>query len=219
MSTLTVFGIEIPEGIHTLDTFREWVATLDEHAPRVHFYEGRVDLDMSPQHYRSHGPVVSAIARRLATLAEELDLGRYFIPPSWVTVGTAGLSTEPDGFLVKWGTLTSGQVRVNPTRETELLGRPDMVLEVVSKSSAKKDLVELPEAYARAGVPEYWIADARGEAIDFRILVLTADGSYQAQAASADGWIQSKVWGRAFRLERFLDRAGLTDFRLLVREV
>ncbi len=219
MSTLTVFGIEIPEGIHTLDTFREWVATLDEHAPRVHFYEGRVDLDMSPQHYRSHGPVVSGIAKRLASLAEEMDLGRYFIPPSWVTVEAAGLSTEPDGFLLKWASLTSGQVRVNPMRETELLGRPDMVLEVVSKSSAKKDLVELPEAYARAGVPEYWIADARGETLDFRILVLASDGSYHAQSASADGWIESPVWDHAFRLERFLDRAGLVDFRLLVRGV
>ncbi|MBI4618187.1 MAG: Uma2 family endonuclease [Planctomycetes bacterium] len=213
MSSITVNGLEIPAGALTLEGFREWVALQGEDAPRVHYSRGRVHIEM-PQDCVKHGPVVFAINDVLRALTRELDTGRYYEPPTWITDDRSLLSTEPDGFFVSWASLESGRVRINPDRSIELLGRPDMVLEVVSKSSERKDRSELVSDYAGAGVPEYWIADGRTEPLVLRILVLSGEGAYREEPADAEGWSFSPTWGRRFRLVRFLDRAGLTDFRL-----
>jgi len=51
----------------------------------------------------------------------------------------------------------------------ELEGTPDMVLEVVSASSVVKDTETLLQLYWQAGIPEYWLVDARGEALEFTV--------------------------------------------------
>jgi Uma2 family endonuclease len=89
-------------------------------------------------------------------------------------------------------------------------------VEVVSASSVRKDRVLLREAYRRAGVPEYWVIDARGDAIHFDILLLGSDGYF---ASAHPGSTQSsRVFGRAFRLERERDRLGQWRYRLRVAE-
>lgn len=214
MMHLTVYGLEIPGETETLDGFRDWVASLGEDAPRVHFSRGRIHIEMPPQNLASHEPLGRAINWVLIKLTADLDLGRYFAPPSWFTEQAVGLSTEPDGYLVRWATLESGQVRINPDRPIEMLGRPDMALEVVSKTSQQKDLKDLARDYARAGVSEYWIADGRAGDPTLRILLLQESGTYQDQAPDNDRWLFSPMWRRRFRLRRFTDRAGLVDFEL-----
>lgn len=172
MATITAYGLEIPGQALSLDGFREWVASMGESAPRTCFSSGRLHIEMSPQDDLTHAPVVHAINDVLAALTAERDSGKYFRPPSWFTDVGADLSTEPDGFLVRWDAIEGGRVRVNPDRPSELLGSPDFALEVVSKSSRKKDTVELVEDYARAGIDEYWIADALGDEPQLRILAL-----------------------------------------------
>jgi Uma2 family endonuclease len=211
---LTVHGIEIPWSAQTLDGFRTWVATLDEHGPRVSFARGKLHVEMSPQSYDTHEPLVQAINVRLSELARALDVGRYFLPPSWFTHEPTELSTEPDGFFARWSSLEGGDLRVNPERSVEALGRPDMALEVVSASSQRKDLVEHVTDYAMAGISEYWIADARHDEISFRILVLGADGTYVDSTPDADGWARSPIWQRSFRIRRLPPRAGFHDFTL-----
>ncbi len=217
MRSITFDEVEVPESAFTLEGFREWVASMGEHGPRVHFWRGRIHLEMSPQNYKGHEPIVHAVDECLGRLARELDRGRFFFPPSWITHPT-GLSTEPDGFLVLWESFEKGLVQISPERESELLGRPDLALAVVSPSSRKKDLRDLVKGYAAAGTSEYWIVDVRKKgAFVFRILVLDPDGAYVDQETDPDGWIASPLWGRSFRLERFVDRAGLDDYRLVVR--
>lgn len=216
-ATITVEGLEIPVEVGTLEGFRNWVATLDERGPRVSFARGKVHVEMSPQDHRTHGPVSGEINRVLSTLARELDLGKYFMAPSWFTHAPSGLSTEPDGFLILWESFQSGRVRLNPERPTELLGAPDWVLEVVSETSVKKDLEDLYASYEEAGVREYWIADARGASPSLRILTAGADRRFIDVAPEADGWLRSSVFARTFRLISFTDRAGLRDYRLDVR--
>ena len=211
---LTIFGVVVPWDARTLDGFRRWAATLGERGPRVSFARGRMHVEMTPQNYDTHEPLVAAINTALRGLAHELDLGRYFLPPSWFTHEAAALSTEPDGFFATWRTLQEGLLIVNPARRTEMLGRPDMVLEVVSDTSARKDLLEHVEDYAAAGICEYWLADARSPELVFRILTLAPDRTYVAQPMDTDGWVASPLWGRRFRIRRFIDRVGLSDFAL-----
>ncbi len=214
---LTVYGLEIPANVHSLAGFRAWVASLgEERRVRATFASGEVFVDMSPQSYKTHEPLVEAINRVLLNLAAESDLGHYYLPPSWITAEDS-ISTEPDGFLVFWERLRSGVVRVNPENEAELLGRPDMTLEVVSRSSTRKDLEVLVRDYAQAGIGEYWIADARHDELIFLIQVLR-DGHYLPQAADEAGWVASPIWRREFRLRRVTNPAGLSDFLLEMRK-
>lgn len=209
--------ISAPKDAQTLVGFRAWVASFDEHGPRASFARGVLHVEASAQCQYTHEPLVAAINIALRTLATSLDLGRYFFPPSWFTHEPSALSTEPDGLFALWPTLERGELRLNPDREVELIGRPDMVLEVVSKTSHRKDLVEHPTDYALAGVREYWIADARTADIGFRILTLGADASYVDVPSDADGWIASPLWGKSFRVRQLPERAGLRDFALDVR--
>lgn len=116
-----------------------------------------------------------------------------------------------------WGSFERGDVRINPERKIEMLGRPDMALEVVSKTSERKDLQELVHDYARAGVREYWTADARGDERLLRIGHWDHAGIFLAVAPDAEGWCESRIWGEQFRLKRFTDRAGQLDYELEVR--
>ena len=178
------------------------------------FSSGRLHIEKSPQDYKTHSPVVDAINDVLVALTKERDLGRSFRAPNWFTDEGSSLSTEPDGFLVRWGSIESGRVRINPERTSEMLGRPDMVLEAVSKSSRKKDTVELVADYAAAGIEEYWIADALGADPELQILSLGASNRYTRIGCDGEGWIESPLWQAAFRLVRIPGRVGWIDYRL-----
>jgi Uma2 family endonuclease len=89
-----------------------------------------------------------------------------------------------------------------------------MVLEVVSNSSVEKDTDILPEAYARAGIPEFWRIDARA-GVSFEVFRLTPEG--YAPSREADGWWRSEAFGRSFRLTAATDPLGDPTYRLEVR--
>ena len=66
----------------------------------------------------------------------------------------------------------------------------------------------------RAGIPEYWLVDARGSEIAFQILNRRKTG--YAAARVVDGWRRSRVFGRSFRLVRTAVRLGLWEYTLEV---
>lgn len=204
-ASLLVDGLEIPAEVHTLDGFRTWRASLGERAPRACFVAGEVHVELSPQDWRSHLSVASDLNAQLALLARRLDVGRYFEQGGWLTNESAALSTEPDGLLVRWETFAAGEARVDGC---ELRGRADMVLEVVSRSSERKDTVRLVDAYARARVGEYWIVDARSGPPQVRVLDLSAPSPREV-GPDADGFFPSRAWGGSFRLCWGHDRIGL----------
>ncbi len=76
-------------------------------------------------------------------------------------------------------------------------------------------LNQLREAYHRAGVPEYWLVDARSEEIPFQILYRRKRGYVAAPVPG--GWQASRVFGRSFRMRRRRDESGLWEYTLEVR--
>ena len=123
---------------------------------------------------------------------------------------TAGLSAEPDVVAVLWESLRQGRIREIPGakakegRFVELEGAPDLIVEVVSDSSERKDLERLPRLYAAAGVPELWLVDSRGKDLAFAIHIL-GSGGYQRQPADSEGWCESPLLDRRVRLVRWLN--------------
>ena len=124
----------------------------------------------------------------------------------------ASLSTEPDLMFCSWESLESGRVRYveaveGSERYVEVVGSPDLVVEIVSRSSVYKDTQALPPLYFAAGVSEYWLIDARGAEIDFRLKV-RGDAGWNDTESDSEGYYQSNVLGGRFRLGRELNRVG-----------
>src|SRR5207245_883200 len=96
----------------------------------------------------------------------------------------------------------------------ELIGSPDMVLEVVSPTSVEKDTVRLVELYHRARVREYWLVNPLG-ALDFKIYRYAARKFTEVRPNR--GWLRSEVFGQSFRLLETVDELNLPEFTLEVR--
>ena len=138
----------------------------------------------------------------------------------------ADLAGEPDTVFVSNEAFAAGRVKLVPGKDggyVALEGTPDMVLEVVSDSSEKKDNQTsekkdnqtLFEAYFAAGVPEYWLVDARGKDAEFA--VYRRGAKKYTKVREQDGWVKSAVFGKSFRLTRGSDPQGNPEFTLEVR--
>ena len=92
-------------------------------------------------------------------------------------------------------------------------GPPDLIVEIVSDSSVTKDTRRLPAAYFRAGVREFWLADARGDEPVFVIHSPGPDG-FEPAVRDADGFQPSAVLGCRFRLDAARDQDGNWEFDL-----
>jgi Uma2 family endonuclease len=213
-------GITIPAGITDLASFRQWTyASNYPERGRITYLHGLIRVDLSMEQLYSHNQVKHEIGVVLGAFVKTASLGRYMPDGMRISNEEADLSTEPDGMFATYATLREGRLRRIPGRHPgviEVEGTPDMVLEVVSDSSVTKDLRELPEAYRRAGVPEFWRIDARAPEVRFEVLRLTESGYIQAE--EADGWWRSVVFGRSFRLTQQGDPLGEPLFTLEARE-
>lgn len=211
----------VPTSATTLDGFRDWV-TADEYPNRgrVSFLGQEIVIDMSPEELETHNKVKTAVCTRLALLNDELDLGEFYSDRTLVTNTDVGLSTEPDGVFVRYETSEAGGIRLlsrqdEEGRYMEMAGTPDWVLEVVSRYSVREDTARLRDLYYRAGVPEYWLINARGADILFQILTQRR-GDY-AVVRPRSGWLRSRVFPASFRLERERNRVGRWKYQLLVQ--
>jgi Uma2 family endonuclease len=202
---------QVPLSAHALPGFREWVRTLPEKA-KVALLDGEVFIDMSNEDFERHVSLKGAIFAAIYRMMLDEDLGQVYQDGGLVTNEAAKLASNPDAVAVLWRTLEKGRVKLHSEegRCTELQGSPDWVLEVVSPSSVTKDTRNLRRSYHAAGIPEYWLADARRN-LSFTILHHRKAG-YVA-AADEDGWQWSKVFGRYFRL-RLETRHGLRQYAL-----
>jgi Uma2 family endonuclease len=215
-------SLEVPASAFTLPGFRAW-ATAEGFPERVRvtFIGGEITLDMSNEELETHVLVKGEIARVLMTLNRELKLGKFYPDGALLSNEAGDVSNNADATFVSWESIDNGRVRLVPREGVqgqyiEIEGTPDWVLEVVSLSSVAKDTRRLREAYHRAGIPEYWLVDARGADIAFQVLLHRKNG-YVA-APNKDGWQRSRVFGRSFRLLREHDRGGLWEYTLHVRE-
>jgi Uma2 family endonuclease len=121
--------------------------------------------------------------------------------------------------FISFDTFASGHARLvakvtgEAGRYIEVEGAPDLVVEIVSDRSVAKDTVRLPAAYWQAGIPEYWLMDARGEELVFYIF-RRGVSRYEPAPVDAEGFQHSAVFDRHFRLSRHRDRRGGWAFDL-----
>jgi Uma2 family endonuclease len=202
--------LDIPEWVTSLAAFRRWTQELDfPEKGNIWWLRGKVWADMSSEQLFSHLEVKSEVLAVLRMLVRKGDLGFMWADGLLLTNERADLSGNPDATFISHEALADGRVvLIEGKREgyTEAQGSPDMVLEVVSKRSEKKDYTILREDYFTAGVREYWLVDARQNPPSFEILKRGTDGFVASRRQG--GWVKSAVFGCSFKLDIKQNRSG-----------
>ena len=213
--------LRIPASALSLDGFCRWM-----HSPRfpehrkASFVNGEVYVEMSPEELLGNNTAKGDIFGHIWTYSNTHDLGQAFADRAMLVNTAANLSTEPDVMFCRWETFSTGRVVLKKSTDTgkqivELHGSPDLVVEVVSRSSARKDLRDLPVAYHRAEISEYWIVDPRKQDLVFRVLVRQPAG-YVDAPIDADGFCPSQVLKARVKLSRAPTRIGGWRYRLQI---
>ena len=210
--------VRVPPDVSDLAAFRRWVhsAHLPEKLP-VHFLRGDVWIDCDRADSLANILIRGELTAVLANLVRAGRAGDFVPAGVLWSNDRAGFATLPDGFFFTRDSLKSGRVRFSnggrpKAHATEVIGTPDVVIEIVSDVSEEKDTEWLRADYSTAGVPEYWLIDAREEEIRFDVLVKGQRG-YRANG-TINGWVRSKVFQKAFRLIRSEDQHELPEFTL-----
>lgn len=142
------------------------------------------ELLVSPSPNRAHQRLSVRLFMTMISNVQQHRLGEVLYAPVDVRLGVHDV-VEPDILFIR------ADRRVIYQKSGVVEGPPDLVVEIVSPSSSSIDPIRKAALYARAGVPEYWLADP--EHRTFRMLVLR-DGIYR-DAEPVDGRFHSTVVG------------------------
>ena len=140
-------------------TYKEYAA-LPNDGHRYEIVDGVLYMTPSPTEW--HQTVAGRIFRLLAAHVEDNGLGRVYIAPLDVELAPY-VVVQPDILVI----LNENRDRITMSR---IIGAPDVVVEVTSPGTAAYDRREKQDAYARAGVPEYWIVDPSAQTVDVLVL-------------------------------------------------
>jgi hypothetical protein len=214
--------VDIPAEVVDQASFRRWARSNSfPERGRFAWLNGLVWVDLSMEKIYSHGRAKMQFSIVLGGLIESGGLGLFLADRTLLTHTGAGLSVEPDGLFVSYAALQGGRVqRIEAASEDDYVefdGSADMVLEVVSASSVRKDTVDLPKRYFEAGVTEYWLVDARKSPVRFDLFKRGAK-KYTATRRQAGGWLRSEVFSRSFRLTAQTDPLGDPQYTLAARD-
>jgi Uma2 family endonuclease len=211
--------VTVPSWVITLDDFHRWLDMDDiPERARVWFIKGNVWVDISMEQLFTHVQVKTKFIIKVGGLVETEHSGLFLADGAYLTSFEADFSGVPDALFTANESLASGGVTlVEGAVEgfLKIVGSPDMVLEVISQSSVKKDTEILKEAYWQAGITEYWLVDARKDPLRFDILSHTSKGYVPARKQA--GWVKSAVFQKAFRLAKKTNALGHPDFVLDMR--
>ena len=151
-------------------TYRDYTE-LPEDGRRYEILDG--ELDVTPSPMIRHQVVVRNLFRLLDRHVDERLLGTLLFAPTDLILADTTV-TVPDILFV-------AADRSSVITERAIEGPPDLVVEIISPSTRRKDRSTKAALYARYGVRCYWIVDP--EAQSFEAFVL--DGSAYRLAVQA----------------------------------
>ena len=134
-------------------TYQDYCATPDDE--RYELLDG--NLMMVPAPNRKHQEVLVRLTLKLGNFTKEHGLGTVYVAPFDVVLSDTDV-VQPDVLFISRArehTITADNVR----------GAPDLVIEILSPSTADRDLGYKYDLYGRHGVLQYWIVDPMAETI------------------------------------------------------
>ena len=102
--------IEVPLNMRSLADFRQWALSDDfPETGRIDFIAGRIEVDMAPEDFFSHGGVKTEFTYVLTHRVKQLRIGYLRIDRTRISSPEGDLSAEPDIALISHETLSSGR--------------------------------------------------------------------------------------------------------------
>ncbi len=170
--TFTGFSPHSTEGPYRAADY--WI--LPEGEP-VQLLRGRLIVSPSPNIL--HQLIVVRLGELFSAIADQTDGFAVVAPMD--TVLSEHTIPQPDVIYIRHA--NKGII------EDRVRGVPDLVVEVLSPSTAKVDRLEKMDLYAQYGIAEYWIVDPESHVFEFLIL---KDGNYSEETAQSDRYTSSQ---------------------------
>jgi Uma2 family endonuclease len=115
------------------------------------------ELFVTPAPSLAHQAVAEAFHSRLRDFVKAHRIGRAFFAPGDVHIDNKN-RVQPDLFVVP-------RTAAGRPKEWRDAPKPMVVVEVLSDSTARRDLGSKRELYLRAGIAEYWIVDHESRSV------------------------------------------------------
>ena len=159
---------------------------------RYELHDG--DLVVVPAPKEQHQDTVGTIFIALSLFVRRLKLGRVYVAPFDIVFSNHDV-VQPDVIFVS-------NERAHVITPDNIQGAPDLVIEVLSPSTAHRDRTFKRALYSRHGVGEFWLVDTEARTIE--VLLLGSDG-YETVATYGAGEV--------------LTSPTLTDFTLKIDDI
>lgn len=150
-----VLDVTTPLGVGTVLTYDDYRA-LPEDGKRYELLGGRLVLAPAPA--PSHQTVLINLLNLLYTHVMREGLGRLFVAPIDVVLDFTDV-VQPDILFLS-------NERLPLITSQNIAGGPDLVVEILSPSTAERDRGEKFDLYARRGVDHYWILDPSSRTLE-----------------------------------------------------
>jgi Uma2 family endonuclease len=147
-------------------TYREYAALPDD-GNRYEVLDGVLYMAPSPGQW--HQEAVVEITHHLYMAVQFAGLGKVYVAPFDVILSPKTI-VQPDVLVVL-------KEHLDRVKKEGVFGAPDLVVEIASPSTARLDLREKYDAYATAGVPEYWVVNPEARTVELFVL---KDGTYSS---------------------------------------
>jgi len=134
---------------------------LPNNGKRYEIIEG--ELFVTPSPLRRHQRVLANLLYYLTEFVKKHDLGEVYPAPFDVVFSEYDV-VEPDILYVS-------KARASIVTEKNIQGAPDLVVEILSESTAPIDRTTKLKLYARYGVAEYWVIDPTAYSVEIYRLV------------------------------------------------
>ncbi|SFH14952.1 Endonuclease, Uma2 family (restriction endonuclease fold) [Desulfotomaculum arcticum] len=135
------------------------------------------ELILVPAPKTIHQRIIRRLIKYLGDFVDGNNMGEVLLAPTDVLLSEKE-KPQPDIFFIS-------KERLNIIKEQHIAGAPDLVIEILSPSTASRDRVEKSKMYYTHGVKEYWLVDPEIETAE----ILTPgekywqiDGTYNNKA-------------------------------------
>jgi Uma2 family endonuclease len=137
-------------------TYDDYLALPDD-GRRYEIIEGVLYVSNAP--HSNHQTVVTELSRQIGNFTVEHKSGRVLVAPFEVHLSERSRPVQPDLLFIRaerW-----------PAAGAQFFdGAPDLVVEVTSPGSVRRDKVVKFTAYEQAGVAEYWIVNPHTKTVE-----------------------------------------------------
>lgn len=164
LSVIMAVATTPPTKARRLWTYDEVRAELPETNQGMELWDG--ELVMSPSPRPGHQKVVLRIARLLEDFVLPRQLGEVFVSPLDVVFSPRRV-VQPDVIFVSQANGRIIQDRIH--------GAPDLLVEVISEGTGRRDRIEKKALYEQFRVAEYWMVDPEARTIEVFALTQGAD--------------------------------------------